>query len=66
MTIKILNTKPRDGEELCHFLFHLCCTKPSCDHALGLAEQLREAGQGLFWWLCSPLGRNGVLYVAYL
>lgn len=32
--------KPRDGKELFHFLFHLWCTK--------LADQLREAGQGLF------------------
>ena len=60
MTIRVLNVKPRDGKELCHFLFYLCCTKPSCDHALGLADLLREAGQGIFLWLSSPLGRKGV------
>lgn len=45
--------KPRNGKELFHFLFHLWCTK--------LADQLREAGQGLFSWLHSPLGKKGTL-----
>lgn len=58
MTVRVLNVKPRDGKELCHFLFYLCCTKPSSDHALGLADLLREPGQGLLLCLCSPLGRK--------
>jgi len=60
MTIRVLTVKPRAGKELCHFLFYLSGTKPPFDHALGLEDLLREAGQRLFWWLCNPLGRKGV------
>lgn len=64
MTIRVLNVKPRDGKEPCRFLFYLCCTKPSCDHTMGLADFLGRCNRGFSCGCAAPLEER--VYLSWL